>query len=357
VCDVCSRLETIVAARRAADELLDGFRQPVTKADSLGTPTGFDRAVAVLAADLRASVRGAETEAVRRAVGVLDVDWRSSTPSERRRVVRTALREAGRALGNVPTTIETTLGRTADAVFRATRGDLRAAQRLVVGADLNALDRRMVDHVVRTQTNFVRDAAGRRLEAFSATARATVASGLDRGLGRDDIAAELAEAARAQLLTRSGPYWEVVAGAFVGNARSFGQLSGFAEAGIQRYRIEAVMDERTTEICRYLDGKVFEVGDALRRFDRIDRFGRPEEIRREQPWVRTSTDPATGQRSMFVDRDGQRVRIGDVVRSAVGTSDDVGEFARTVSNAELMDLGVSWPPYHGLCRSTCLAVV
>lgn len=114
------------------------------------------------------------------------------------------------------------------------------------------------------------------------------------------------------------------------------------------------MDERTTEICRYLDGKVFEVGDALRRFDRL---GRIDDVRREQPCVRTSTDPATGQRSTFVDRDGQRVRIGDVVRSAVGTSDDAGEFARTVSNAELMDLGVSWPPYHGLCRSTCLAVV
>ena len=357
MCDVCSRLETITTARRAAEDLLADLRLPVAKVDSLGTPTGFDRAVAVLAAELRGAVRGAETEAVRRAVAVLDVDWRGSTPSERRRLVATALREAGLALGSVPTTIETTLGRTADAVFRATRGDLRGAQRLVIGADLNALDRRMVDHVVRAQTSFVRDAAGRRLEAFSATARATVASGLDRGLGRDDIAAELAEAAQAQLLTRSGAYWEVVAGAFVGNARSSSQLSGFAEAGIQRYRIEAVMDERTTEICRYLDGKMFEVGDALRRFDRLDRLGRPEDIRREQPWVRTSTDPATGQRSMFVDRDGQRVRIGDVVRSALGTSDDAGEFARTVSNAELMDLGVSWPPYHGLCRSTCLAVV
>ncbi len=242
-------------------------------------------------------------------------------------------------------------------MFRATRSDRRGSRRLVIAVDLNALDRRMVDHVVRTQTNFVRDPAGTRLQAFSQTARATVASGLERGLGRDEIAAELAEAAQAQLLTRTSAYWEVVAGAFVSNARSFGQLSGFAEAGIQRYRIEAVMDKRTTEVCRYLDDKVFEVGDALRRFDRLDRLERPEDIRREQPWVRTSTDPATGQRSMYVNRDGERVRIGDIVRSAVGTSDDASEFARTVSNAELVDLGVSWPPYHGLCRSTCLAVV
>jgi hypothetical protein len=95
MCDVCERLETISAARRAAEQLLDGLRLPVRKADSLASPAGFDRAVAVLAAELRASVRGAETEAVRRAMAVLDVDWRGTTPVERQRLVRTALREAG----------------------------------------------------------------------------------------------------------------------------------------------------------------------------------------------------------------------------------------------------------------------
>lgn len=147
-----------------------------------------------------------------------------------------------------------------------------------------------------------------------------------------------------------------MAGAFVGKARSFSQLNGFAETGIQRYRIEAVRDESKTETCRCLYRDVFDVCDALRRIHRLDRLGRPDDMRSEQPWVCTAIDPATGERSRFVDRDSQCDRIGDVVRLAVGTIDDAGEFARTISNAGLMDLGGSRPPSHGLCRWTCLAV-
>ena len=349
-------LDRVIVARAVADDLVRGLRLGVQKRLDLASVGGFDRAVAVLASELRGATSTSEADAVRRAVAALDVDWRTTSPADRRRLVAEAMREVGRALAHVPTRVEATLGPTATKVVQATRRDLRSGG-LTIGVKPNAVDERMVRHVVRTQTNFVRDAAGRHVEALGQRAREVVASGLERGLGRDAMAEELAAAARAALVVRDSAYWEVVAGAFTSNARSFAQLSSFAEAGIQRYRIEAVMDERTTEICRYLDGKVFEVGDALRRFDRLDRLSRPEDIRREQPWVRTGVDAESGRRVMFIDRDGERTRLGEVARSGVGTSDDPGEFDRMVSNAELMDLGVSWPPYHGLCRSTCLAVV
>jgi len=56
------------------------------------------------------------------------------------------------------------------------------------------------------------------------------------------------------------------------------------------------------EICRYLHGKVFEVGDALRRFDPLDRLDAPEDVKYAQPWVREATDAATGHRVLYVDR-------------------------------------------------------
>jgi hypothetical protein len=49
--------------------------------------------------------------------------------------------------------------------------------------------------------------------------------------------------------------------------------------------------------------------------------------------------------------------IAKITRSAAGTRDERDEFRAFASDAELMDLGVSFPPYHGLCRSTTLAVV
>jgi hypothetical protein len=149
----------------------------------------------------------------------------------------------------------------------------------------------------------------------------------------------------------------VVAGAFIGNGRSYSQMSNYAEAGITRYLIEAVLDERTTEICRYLHGKVFEVGDALRRFDALDRLTRPEDVKDVQPWVRETTDSESGRRVLYVSRGGVRTPIVEVTRSGVGAVDDRGEHGRAVTNRELMDLGVGFPPYHGLCRTTTVPEV
>ena len=139
---------------------------------------------------------------------------------------------------------------------------------------------------------------------------------------------------------------KVVAGAFVGEGRSF------AEAGIQRYVIEAVLDEQTAELCRYLDGKMFSVGDALAQFDRLDRLDDPEDAKREKPWVRERLNPETGRKELFVQRGEEQTRIAVVERSGVGSRDERGEFSRGLANHELMDLGVSFPPYHGLCRTT-----
>ena len=72
-----------------------------------------------------------------------------------------------------------------------------------------------------------------------------VADGLEAGLGRQDIAQDLARAATSTLAGRGKPYWEVVAGSFIGQGRSFGNLSAFAEAGLDRYVFEAVLDERS----------------------------------------------------------------------------------------------------------------
>ena len=236
----------------------------------------------------------------------------------------------------------------------ATRGHARRGLGLRIAADFNALDRRMTRHLVRTQANFVRDEYGRRVDGLGEEARRVVAEGLEAGLGRADIAADLMRAAEQALVTRPAFYWEVVAGAFVANGRSLGQVSAFAEAGIQRYVFSSVLDERTRETCRFLDGKVFSVNDALGRFDRIERLDQPEDIKAEQPWVREAVDPETGRKVLYGNRGGVRTPIAEVIRSGLGSSDDRGEFARGRSERELMDRGVGFPPLHGLCRSALL---
>lgn len=338
-------------ARVFADELLEQvLRLPVAKAMDLGSPEGFDRASTLLAARLRRSAAPAEADALREAMAVLDVEWRRTTVAERRRLVAEALAAAGRSIALVPQRIQVPLEEGATAVINATRTHSRQVQELAIGARFNALDHRVSRHIVNAQGLFVRDEYGRRVDSFGAEARRIVASGLERGLGRTDIADELSAAARVALIDRAPFYWEVVAGAFIGQGRSFAQVSSYAEAGVQRYRIEAVLDEHTTHICRYLHGKTFAVEEALRNFEQVERLEQPEDIKRALPWVRERLD---GDRLLL---HGAGRAIAEVTRSALGIRDDVGAFRPRLSEDRLGEAGLGLPPFHGLCRSTTLAV-
>ena len=135
---------------------------------------------------------------------------------------------------------------------------------------------------------------------MSARARDVVASGLERGLGRKEIAGELEEAVSRAIQGKSPFYWEVVAGAFMATGRSYAQISSYAEAGIDRYRIVAVMDAHTTPLCRFLNGRTFSVATALDRFDAIDALENPEDIKNALPWGRQARDRETGEMHIYV---------------------------------------------------------
>lgn len=339
-------------ARSAAELVLERFlRLPTAKATDLSTPAGFDQAVAVLAAKLRRAASGAEAAAVRDAIRALDVDWRRTSASDRRRWIAAAVAAARRATAAVPRRLEGALSAAATSVVAATRERTRRAERLSIHADVNALDRRILEHVVSSQSNFVRDEYGRRVDRFGAAARQVVAAGLEQGLGRTDIAQALQAAAQAELLERAPFYWEVVAAAFTGRGRCFAQISAYAEAGIQRYQIEAVLDEATTPICRYLHGKSFSVTEAVRRFDRVEQLSSPEDIKLELPWVRQGRHEPTGRTRLYVNGRAGRVDLAEMTGAREGPS----SFRALASDQALSDLGVGFPPFHGLCRTLVVA--
>lgn len=342
-------------ARIAADELLGGYlRLRIDKATDLSTAADFDRAVALLAARLRRAAGRADVDAVRDTVSILDVDWSRTTAAVRRRLVSEAMAAASRATAIIPMRIQVPLGDAAESVVAATRTHARRHQGLAIAADFNVLDRRIIQHVTSSQSNFVRDEYGRRVDGLGEQARQIVAAGLEQGLGRADIAADLERAARVALIDRAPFYWEVVASSFIGRGRSFAQMSSYAEAGIQRYLIEAVLDERTTHICRYLHGKSFSVADAVKRFERVEQLERPEDIKRALPWVRERRDAETGRTRLYVDGAAGRTALAEVTRSAFGTRDDRGDFRSLASDDALRGVGIGFPPYHGLCRTTTL---
>ena len=121
-----------------------------------------------------------------------------------------------------------------------------------------------------------------------------------------------------------------------------------------QHRLEAVLDEATTETCRFMHGKVFSVGRGLEVFERVE--ADPGAIYDINPWVRLGRDE-DGQSMLYVKNQDRRIPIATIERSGTGLKDDIGAFRNTRSEQELMDLGVSFPPCHGMCRSNVVPVI
>lgn len=350
-------LDLIASAREAADSLLDevfDFGAIAKARMNLNTPAGFDRAVAVLGSGLRRLAAQTERDAVAEALRALDVDWPNTTATQRRDLVSRAFERAGRVLAPIPTRIGEKLDKVAPDVWRAGRRSA-ARQGLDISTSFGEADRVAARATRKSSVLFVSDEMGRRASQFSDEARRIVSEGMEAGLGRGEIKERLAQAA-GSTISRSATYWEVVAGAFVSRGHTWSQMLGYQEAGIERYQIESVLDERTTNICRFLHGKVFSVQSGMRGLRDGDALEEPEKIKQHTPWVREGRDGA-GRHHLFVDKGGGRkVRLATIERSAVGRADDTGRFSRAMGSKQLATTGVGFPPYHGLCRTTTVPV-
>ncbi|MCP4677373.1 MAG: head morphogenesis protein [Deltaproteobacteria bacterium] len=341
-----SRYELVHKARVSAEEILDRYyRVHLRKAWELDSSRGFDGAVAELASLLRSTTEAADKAALKAVVDALDVDWHKTTAEQRSRLIDDALTAAGRKTVTIPQDIKAPLGDAADEVVSSTRAGVRSKHKLAIGADFNAVDKRIVDHLKTSEANFITDEYGVRLDDFGRKARGIVSHGIDQGLGNDDITAQLQKAAEANLVNRSKHYFQTVANSFIGRGRTFATLSSFNEAGIERYVYEAVLDEATTEQCRFYHGKVFTVNRGLNLFDRVD--AEPDMIKELTPWVRKGRDEDDNE-ILYVKRKEGITRLATIAEPGIGQRDKIGTYSNALKESQLSELGCVMPPTHGL---------
>jgi hypothetical protein len=334
----------------AADELLrDAYCLDVAKALDPLAPRDFLVIVQRLSRALTGVSRDAEALALRRALATLDVDWPNLTAAAREQVVRAARQ----ALDDLPSKVLPRVDRIfeleADHVVTGTRRATVRRFGLHIAASTTRTDERIAAFVRRSEGNFVRDQYGRRRDELAQRARNIVAAGLERGLGRGDIAADLS-AGLAPIVNRGKPYWETVAMSFANRGRTYTQLAAFGEAGVARVRFEAILDEVTSHACRFMHGRQFSVERAMHRFNEVERARDPESIADLQPWLRVGSDG--DNQVLFYERGGRRRIVARIEEPAVGQIDQVGRYSRALSNEQLETAGVTVPPIHGRCRST-----
>ena len=233
--------------------------------------------------------------------------------------------------------------------------------KLGVSQDFSAFDRRILKHLSVTHGNFVRDEYGNRSESLTRQATNIINSGQSRGLGLIDIQEDLTKTLATSNVLRSESYWATVSNAFVNRSRTFTALGTYREAGVTLYQISSVLDEATTDTCRFMHGKVLDLDRALDNFETQEALEDPLDLKVVNPWFR---EMKTAKGTQFLALNppsgpgGKKVLqpIATVQRSGLGTQ-GTGKFTTRTSNNTLMDKGIHGPPYHGRCRTDVIPVI
>jgi len=171
---------------------------------------------------------------------------------------------------------------------------------------------------------------------FRARSQDVMQRGLSEGLGSREIGAQLRTEFRNTAINRN--YWDTVAAVHVNRARSFSAAATYASNGVTQFEVVAVMDKRTTEVCRMLDGTILSVESALNAFDSMEAAEDLDGVKAATPFMQVRGGTISNQH-------------GTIATRAQG-----GGWNR-VSPAGMNAKGVNMPPFHMRCRTTVVPVM
>lgn len=348
-----------LGARAAADILRDSFGIVIVdKALNPLDPKDFLTLSKKLGDQLNNVVEELQAPAIRNALKTLDVDWVNMDEAAVSRVVREANKQMLFPNKKIAPRVDAIFQKQGDALIKQSKEAAIDKFKLPISATFGAEDKAVRIFVVNNQANFITDALGNKVNAHSNTVREIVSSGVSRGLGRRDIAQEIFESyhgkpgLQAFGLRDNKFYFEVVAASFVNRGRTAASMAAFQQAGVEFYIWDSVLDEVTTETCRFMHNKRFRTSSAMAQIGAV--ADSPDDIKTLQPWVRSAFD-AEGNSILVAGTGANRFTIATVTKPAAGQLDQVGQYNAKLNDSELMEGGMGMPPIHGLCRSTVVA--
>lgn len=354
----CSHELLLAEGSAAADELLSHvYNVSLAKALNPLNKRDFVTLTRQFARKLEGKANPPERKVVKGAIESLDVDWVNLTSAQRGRAIDGLNNELGKLVSARLTAIPV-IEAEVPKLVKSVRAATARKFKLDI-PEFGGKDEALAKSIVGMQANFVSAATDGVVEDVTRWARDQVAELAAAGLGSQDIANTLANGVSAKTLGRSANYWSVVSVAFTNRARTWEQLTAYEDAGIEKYFWESVLDERTTEICRFMHGKRFTTGAALEKFRAAerafkDRGGRG--VKDTQPWM-TVTRNDEGKQEIIIRTTSGQSSLATVEESGFGEVDRIGKYSNTANLQTLESLGVSTPPAHGLCRSTVVADV
>ena len=100
----------------------------------------------------------------------------------------------------------------------------------------------------------------------------------------DDVAQSF-ETKFTKLTDKGDYYFEGLAKHTTQTVRNLGKITGYEKAGVKGYRIVAVIDDRTSEICEEMNGKEFLLQRGIDYRDKMLSVGSPEDVKQVSEWL------------------------------------------------------------------------
>jgi hypothetical protein len=243
------------------------------------------------------------------------------------------------------------LSRTLRDVLRETgvRAKRFPSVRANLAAGFAVRDREVSGLLARHHSFWVRDRHGAISESMSRRARDIISRGVEEGMGRVDIGQELSRMTASGM--RQPAYYQNVAAVQVSRARSYSMGETMQAAGIEYFRIEAVLDIRTTYECEFLHQKVIPIGPSVDAINRTLNSADPEAVLTEQPFLRDR-----GDRLTIPDGKGGERTLARIESRGDRSAGMPSTFTSNLSRSDLADARVGFPPYHFSCRTTVVPV-
>lgn len=228
---------------------------------------------------------------------------------------------------------------------------------------LNLVDRKALAALERNATYPVLHHFDDQLEAkirqFGAK---IIEEGLDRRAAGQLFEAEFSKKYNVESLR----YWEGYANNITTRAREMGAVESYVRAELEVVEVRAVLDHRTTEICRHMHGRLIKVSELVRIRDAIIENDDPEKVADITPWptadeladtpsdalpagakmpgyhfgCRTRTRPVRriAERNVVTGRQmGQRVPRGEQKKLKKYTNQEYSNLLQTIRNRRKID--------------------
>lgn len=267
--------------------------------------------------------------------GLALIDWTSMSKKDR----NTILRGLAKLLNDLPRQF---MAEVKDAIQkRSLKTAWKTHRDMALSNGKFKIDRKFVENnnellnfISKTTSLFFREEYTKVSRRFDKKAKRFISDGIERGLSNQRIFNGLLRMFKKSASHKS--YWDTVALVHVNRVRSFAQLKTFKLNGIENYKVSAVLDGRTTDICLMLHDTVMSVESGLGVFEEFRNIKTREGFNSTSPFLFSRG----GQ--VFVKTVNGHSKVAD--KKANNSFDKL-------SAEKMSSMGINAPPYHFRCRS------